>query len=50
MPMLVGGSAEKVRQSIAESRRGVMPAWQGRLDAATLKQLAVYVHALGGGQ
>ncbi len=47
---LYGGSAEKVRQSIAESRRGVMPAWQGRLDAATLKQLAVYVHALGGGQ
>ena len=26
-----------------------MPAWAGRLDPATLKALAVYVHSLGGG-
>lgn len=29
---------------------GVMPAWTGRLDPATLKSLAVYVHTLGGGK
>jgi len=28
----------------------MMPAWAGRLDPATLKALAVYVHSLGGGQ
>jgi cytochrome c oxidase cbb3-type subunit 3 len=28
----------------------VMPAWAGRLDPATIKALAVYVHSLGGGQ
>jgi len=27
-----------------------MPAWVGRLDPATIKALAVYVHTLGGGQ
>ena len=29
---------------------GVMPAWAGRLDAATVNMLTVYVHALGGGE
>jgi cytochrome c oxidase cbb3-type subunit 3 len=29
---------------------GVMPAWAGRLDAATVTMLTIYVHALGGGQ
>jgi len=27
-----------------------MPAWVGRLDPATIKALAVYVHTLGGGK
>jgi len=27
-----------------------MPSWSERLDAATLKSLAVYVHTLGGGE
>ena len=31
-------------------RMGVMPAWQGRLDPATINMLTVYVHALGGGE
>jgi cytochrome c oxidase cbb3-type subunit 3 len=31
-------------------RQGVMPAWTGRLDEATVKSLALYVHSLGGGQ
>ena len=31
-------------------RMGVMPAWKGRLDENTIKQLAIYVHSLGGGE
>ena len=29
---------------------GVMPNWNGRLDAATIKSVAIYVHSLGGGE
>jgi cytochrome c oxidase cbb3-type subunit 3 len=35
---------------INKPRQGVMPAWNTRLDEATIKQLAVYVHSLGGGE
>jgi cytochrome c oxidase cbb3-type subunit 3 len=37
-------------RSIAYSRAGVMPAWEGRLDPAMINMLTVYVHALGGGE
>jgi cytochrome c oxidase cbb3-type subunit 3 len=47
---LYGGSAEAIRESIRTGRGGVMPAWAGRLDPVTIKQLAVYVHSLGGGK
>ena len=47
---LYGDNRETVIQTISNSRRGVMPAWEGRLDDATLKLLAVYVHSLGGGE
>jgi len=47
---LYGGDKVSVVASIAGSRRGVMPAWEGRLDPVTIKQLAIYVHAFGGGQ
>lgn len=47
---LYGGDRKAVIQTIAQSRNGVMPAWAGRLDDATIKMLAVYVHALGGGE
>ena len=47
---LYGGDKTTVVETISYARRGVMPAWQGRLDEATVKALAVYVHALGGGQ
>jgi cytochrome c oxidase cbb3-type subunit III len=39
-----------VIETITNSRGGVMPAWTGRLDPATIKELAIYVHSLGGGQ
>ena len=35
---------------IENPQHGVMPAWEGRLDDATIRQLAVYVHSLGGGE
>jgi cytochrome c oxidase cbb3-type subunit 3 len=47
---LYGGSREAITQTIRNSRAGVMPAWEGRLSPETIKQLAVYVHSLGGGQ
>ena len=47
---LYGGDRDTVVKSISNSRGGVMPAWGQILDAATVKQLAVYVHSLGGGQ
>ena len=47
---LYGGSKAAVVESIETGRGGVMPAWEGRLDAATIKALAVYVHSLGGGK
>lgn len=47
---LYGGDKAAVVQSIAYARAGVMPAWAGRLDDATIKMLALYVHALGGGE
>ncbi len=47
---LYGSDRKSVIQTIAQSRNGVMPAWAGRLDDATIKMLAVYVHALGGGE
>lgn len=47
---LYGGDREAIRESVAWGRAGVMPAWIGRLDDTTIKQLAVYVHSLGGGE
>lgn len=48
---LYGDSAAAIRQQVHAPRHGVMPAWQGRLDPATIKMLTVYVHdSLGGGQ
>ncbi|MBT6912237.1 MAG: cytochrome-c oxidase, cbb3-type subunit III [Rhodospirillaceae bacterium] len=47
---LYGGSPESITKTISHSRSGVMPAWGPILDDVTVKQLAVYVHSLGGGQ
>ena len=35
---------------IKAPKHGVMPAWSGRLGDVTTKELAVYVHSLGGGE
>ena len=47
---LKGGTEDAIVRQIAAPRHGVMPAWSGRLSDATIKELAVYVHSLGGGQ
>ena len=47
---LYGGDRASIVESISRSRAGSMPAWADRLDPATVKMLAVYVHALGGGR
>lgn len=53
---LYAGPGGEMTQAMIESqvrnpKHSVMPAWGGRLDPETdIKMLAVYVHALGGGQ
>ena len=47
---LYGGDKATVVQTITYARAGSMPAWSERLDLATIKMLALYVHSLGGGQ
>jgi cytochrome c oxidase cbb3-type subunit 3 len=47
---LYGGDKASIVQSVTYSRAGAMPAWEGRLDEATIRMLTVYVHALGGGE
>jgi cytochrome c oxidase cbb3-type subunit 3 len=47
---LFGGDKKTISDIVAYSRRGVMPAWEARLDPVTIKQIAIYVHALGGGK
>lgn len=42
---LYGGSAEAVRASIALGRSGVMPAFNGRLDAAQIRMLTAWLAA-----
>jgi len=41
---------ELVVSQVTNPRHGNMPDWSSRLDDATIKMLAVYVHSLGGGK
>ncbi|MBX9456596.1 MAG: cytochrome-c oxidase, cbb3-type subunit III [Rhizobium sp.] len=47
---LKGSTEDAITRQISQPRHGVMPAWTGRLSDVAIKQLAVYVHSLGGGQ
>lgn len=47
---LYGSSEDEIAAQVRSPRHGVMPAWSARLGDTTVKQLAVYVHSLGGGQ
>ena len=44
-----GNSPDEIKRQISTPRHGVMPAWGERLGEASVKQLAVYIHSLGGG-
>jgi len=46
---LYGGDIDTVIYTITYARSGVMPAFVGRLDDDTIKELAIYIHSLGGG-
>ena len=47
---LKGSTEAQIVAQVRAPKHGVMPAWVGRLGEPTIKQLAVYVHTLGGGQ
>ncbi len=47
---LYGGKREDIFYSVYNARAGIMPTWKDRLDENTIKELAVYVHQLGGGE
>ena len=47
---LYGGTLADIEAQVTRPRHGEMPAWSLKLDDATVKELAVYVHSLGGGQ
>lgn len=47
---LYGDTRQELARFIYSPKNAVMPAWVQRLDDVTIKQLAVYVHALGGGK
>lgn len=47
---LYGATKAEIAAQITNPRMGVMPAWGGRLDEATIRMLTVYVHTLGGGE
>ncbi|SMC99875.1 cytochrome c oxidase cbb3-type subunit 3 [Fulvimarina manganoxydans] len=46
---LYGGTHADIVAQVTAPRHGVMPAWGDRLGETTVKELAVYVHSLGGG-
>lgn len=47
---LKGEGEEAIIRQMTAPKHGMMPAWSTRLGDTTIKQLAVYVHALGGGE
>ncbi|MES0100576.1 cytochrome-c oxidase, cbb3-type subunit III [Mesorhizobium sp. M0019] len=47
---LYGSGETAIAAQVRAPRHGVMPAWIGRLGEIKVKELAVYVHSLGGGE
>jgi cytochrome c oxidase cbb3-type subunit 3 len=47
---LYGGTRDAIVAQVTHPRQGVMPNWNQRLDDGTIKSVAIYVHALGGGE
>jgi cytochrome c oxidase cbb3-type subunit 3 len=47
---LYGGTRQEIRRQVEQGRGGIMPSWESRFDAGTLRALAYYVHQMGGGE
>ena len=47
---LYGGERADIVSQIAAPHLSVMPTWAARLDDVSIKQVAIYVHPLGGGE
>ncbi|SLN64528.1 Cbb3-type cytochrome c oxidase subunit CcoP [Roseovarius gaetbuli] len=47
---LYGGDFATIKETVTNSRYGVMPPWNTRLSEAEVRAVAVYVHQLGGGE
>jgi cytochrome c oxidase cbb3-type subunit III len=47
---LYGPTRDDIVAQVTHPRAGVMPNWSPRLDTATIRSVALYVHALGGGE
>ncbi|MEI5682036.1 MULTISPECIES: cytochrome-c oxidase, cbb3-type subunit III [unclassified Mesorhizobium] len=47
---LYGSSQSAIAAQVGSPKHGVMPAWGARLGDAKVKELAVYIHSLGGGE
>lgn len=45
-----GSGEDAIVRQVSHPKHGVMPAWETRLGDATVKQLAIFVHSLGGGR
>ena len=43
-------SEADIASQVRSPKHGVMPAWDARLGEVSVKELAVYVHSLGGGE
>ncbi len=47
---LKGSGLNAIIAQITHPKHGVMPAWAQRLDPTTIKELALFVYSLGGGE
>ncbi|MGX5844509.1 cytochrome-c oxidase, cbb3-type subunit III [Mesorhizobium sp. ArgA1] len=47
---LYGSGESAIAAQVRAPKQGVMPAWEARLGETKVKELAVYVHSLGGGE
>ncbi|WP_294613213.1 cytochrome-c oxidase, cbb3-type subunit III [Roseovarius sp.] len=47
---LYGGDFATIKETVTNSRYGVMPPWNTRLSEAEVRAVAIYVHQLGGGE
>ncbi len=45
-----GSGEDAIARQVSHPKHGVMPAWETRLGDTTVKQLAIFVHSLGGGE